>query len=348
MYRLDVRFEEGLDLALAYNASMEEQPSEVDVLLAEAGLKGPLTPLTPLTPPTPLTPDEDLSPPTIDLSAHSDELSLKLQHYLDQRLRTSTTNSPMSTANSSTFTQRTLRTCPQPSETRLKATHGAARPAVKKSKKHLSEQMKAVARDRKKRRRDRKRQAKAKARRAEQEASGLRFTPASEYRVRASLSKKFFAARAEKLDTETEQLPACEGAWKAKLANEDLRVVSLQEALGMGLKLLEWDGRCAVCSSSFSLYLHLRRSPILLVDRSERIVAVLVGKPADVEGRESWNETVQKAFEAMQRLEADMRWNGSQVLPKPPNCDGTNRRGDYHSSSHGPSFGGGQSVSYVW
>ena len=91
----------------------------------------------------------------------------------------------------------------------------------------------------------------------------------------------------------------------------------------------------------------LPSTPILLVDREDRIVAVLVGRPADVPSREPWIDTMQQARQVLRDLEDELKWGSSQTLPRPPGSNGVNCRGDYRTSSVGPSYGGGQTVSHL-
>ena len=85
-------------------------------------------------------------------------------------------------------------------------------------------------------------------------------------------------------------------------------------------------------------------TPIVLTDVADRIIATLVGRPADSPGRPSWDETTGEALHQMETLNNDLSWNGDQTLPRPPSSDGKNTRGDYNTCSLGPGFGGGQDV----
>ena len=106
-----------------------------------------------------------------------------------------------------------------------------------------------------------------------------------------------------------------------------------------------WEVRRALqlsCSSS-----SFCRSPILLVDQEDRILAVLVGRPADVPGRPRWEDTHDEALVAMHTLEDDIRWGRNEALPTLPGSKGKNRRGKYRAVNVGPSYGGGQNVSFI-
>lgn len=82
----------------------------------------------------------------------------------------------------------------------------------------------------------------------------------------------------------------------------------------------------------------------MLTDSADRIVAVLVGRPADVAGRPTWDETTTEVLRQMESLEEELNWNGDETLPRPPSSDGKNRRGNYRTCSLGPSYGGGQKI----
>ena len=84
---------------------------------------------------------------------------------------------------------------------------------------------------------------------------------------------------------------------------------------------------------------------MLLVDEEGRILAVLVGRPGDVPGREPWQDLHDEVLGAMRQLEQDLHWGSDQVLPRLPGSKGKNRRGKYRSANDGPSYGGGQKVS---
>ena len=86
---------------------------------------------------------------------------------------------------------------------------------------------------------------------------------------------------------------------------------------------------------------------MLLVDQEERILAVLVARPADVPGRPPWQDTHNEVHEELQTLEENIRWGSSQVLPRLPGSNGDNRRGDGKSVNVGPGYGGGQTVSTI-
>ena len=91
----------------------------------------------------------------------------------------------------------------------------------------------------------------------------------------------------------------------------------------------------------------LHSTPVLLVDRAELIIGVLVGFPADTDDREVWAETLSEALKAMDECREDMRFGNSRVLPKLPGSDGENLRGPYLCANEGPSYGGGQPVNVV-
>lgn len=84
----------------------------------------------------------------------------------------------------------------------------------------------------------------------------------------------------------------------------------------------------------------------LLLDRNCIIIAVLVGHPKDIAGNFPWKEVNQQTFNAVQRCKNDMKSGSSEALPKPPSSDGRNRRGEYYTSSQGPSYSGGQQISF--
>ncbi|GJE85266.1 hypothetical protein PsYK624_013450 [Phanerochaete sordida] len=157
-------------------------------------------------------------------------------------------------------------------------------------------------------------------------AAGQVFTPAMEYHVRPSLSRKFLSALVEPIDAVGEGLPACEGAWKGLHVPEKKHLPTLKEALARGLRLQPWDGS----------------KTIILVDKARRILGVLLSKPADGAGRVPLEETLAAAERAMDRLNDELEWGSNEVLPKFPKSEGLNRRGSYKAMSDGPSFGGGQ------
>ena len=72
---------------------------------------------------------------------------------------------------------------------------------------------------------------------------------------------------------------------------------------------------------------------------------MLVGRPADVPGRATWEDTVKEVLAALEKMDGDLEWDGSETLPNPPGSCGINLRGKYRTCSLGPSFGGGQTVS---
>ena len=63
------------------------------------------------------------------------------------------------------------------------------------------------------------------------------------YKVRPGLSRKFGALQVLRCDMDAHNLPACAGAWKGKYEKEGVHCLTLQEALGMGLRLIQWDGK---------------------------------------------------------------------------------------------------------
>ena len=70
--------------------------------------------------------------------------------------------------------------------------------------------------------------------------------------------------------------------------------------------------RLYICVSGLTIGVS---EPILLVDRSQRIIGVLVGRPADVVGREPWEDTMAEAYRAMDALGEQMDWDDAQALP---------------------------------
>ena len=85
----------------------------------------------------------------------------------------------------------------------------------------------------------------------------------------------------------------------------------------------------------------------MLVDREEHIIGVLVSRPADSPDHEPWEATIEEALRALDQARDDINWGSKFALPCPPGSHGVNRRGDYYTSSEGPSYGGGQKVSDV-
>ena len=85
---------------------------------------------------------------------------------------------------------------------------------------------------------------------------------------------------------------------------------------------------------------------MLLVDQQERIIGALVARPADSPDRESWETTIEDAWQVLEETREDIQWGTSHALPRPPGSFGKNRRGNYYTTSEGPSYGEGQKVSY--
>lgn len=74
----------------------------------------------------------------------------------------------------------------------------------------------------------------------------------------------------------------------------------------------------------------LCRETILIVDREDRIIAILAGRPSG----KDWEETVQKYLQALARAKESLQFGKK--------CD---RRGPFRTIAVGVSYGGGQTVS---
>lgn len=93
----------------------------------------------------------------------------------------------------------------------------------------------------------------------------------------------------------------------------------------------EWDGMYVLDRSATASAHRVPRSPHLLLDRENRVVGVLAGRPLDP----GWGAVHDSALSALESAAPKMR-----LRPK----DAAHRRGSYPSVSHGISFGGGQEV----
>lgn len=88
-------------------------------------------------------------------------------------------------------------------------------------------------------------------------------------------------------------------------------------------------GVCGCVCVALGLTAH--SSPHLLVDRDDRVVGVLAGRPQDP----SWDETTQEATRAMCEAYASCRFKKTNVK---------HRRGEFATLARGVSFGGGRTV----
>ena len=67
-------------------------------------------------------------------------------------------------------------------------------------------------------------------------------TSAFDYKVRCGLGRKLKVTRVLPSAIDANDLPTCQGAWIGKRGPEGKKCMSLAEAKAMGLRLVEWDG----------------------------------------------------------------------------------------------------------
>ncbi|GJE88513.1 hypothetical protein PsYK624_045960 [Phanerochaete sordida] len=198
---------------------------------------------------------------------------------------------------------------------------------ARRSRWNKSDKGRAAKREKNKAARQDERQAEVVARKEQQREAGADSIPA--YQVRPSLLRKLASVEVDELKTSAEALPACLGAWTGQYVKEGGRVLTLQQALNMGLRLKSWDGV----------------KTVVLVDRQHVILGVLYGRPSDSSQREPWTDTLAGVERAIKQLNSELHWGKNEVLPRFPKRKGgkgKNRRGKYKAVSHGPSYGGGQ------
>lgn len=190
----------------------ETPPSELDLLLARAGLKGPLD----LTPLPGATPSHSTQPPTPSneplLSDDSSDVApsgaIPTERLLEEVSLRLSARAPFG----------------PPTSVNGRRSPPAQQPSYREKKKLL--------------RRHRRGKGRAE-RKKEQLATSC---SAFDYKVHPHLSRKFKVTRILPCAINTEDLPACKGAWIGKRNTEKKRCLTLEEAQAMGLRLVEWDG----------------------------------------------------------------------------------------------------------
>ena len=153
---------------------------------------------------------------------------------------------------------------------------------------------------------------------------------AFEYKPRPSATKRYKVVKTLQSAAETRRnLRACAGAWKGWQYKEDLQYRSLQDFLNQGLELVEWDGMCVAGYCSSSVTHNSVSTPIVITDKEDRIIAVLLGRPQDVDCQPSWQSVADDLYTTVQETGERLDFGQYHSLPKPQRGATHNRRGDY-------------------
>ncbi|KAJ6541962.1 hypothetical protein B0H10DRAFT_2392114 [Mycena sp. CBHHK59/15] len=121
----------------------------------------------------------------------------------------------------------------------------------------------------------------------------------------------------ETLNIDAGDLPVSSGgAWTGKRSKEKRRLFNLPELRAMKCKVIQWNGR-----------------PKLILDARGRIVAILIGRPEDVD----WDTVVDEAVREIHHA----RKKGVRLRVFKP-ARPSHRRGQFSVFAAGVSFGGGQ------
>ncbi|KAF7797134.1 hypothetical protein EIP86_008326 [Pleurotus ostreatoroseus] len=325
----DVDFEAQLQAAIRDARLVEEYAQDGALGLTSENVPStpppssatPGTPLSPLTPLTPLSPDA-----TMHSACSSPLTSLrpKIDRSVPSPCHAHACASPVDP-------RKSFHACPSSPSTshptpKLKAPLGSEAAVDRKAGKK-----------RRKKNPERKREAKRRKRcqeKAEQDA--FDYTPP--FRV----ADKYVDLEAVSNTMSASEFERCEGAWIARKSRDaPARVMSLDELLAMGMRLVCWDGRCVLFFSPiFEAHELCSRRPKLIVDKFRRIIATLVGRPVN---DPTWDtKTMEGLRAALEELRKQLDFGTNMVIPVPPGGSKENRRGEFCSATIGVSYGGGQ------
>ncbi|KAK7676009.1 hypothetical protein QCA50_021044 [Cerrena zonata] len=148
--------------------------------------------------------------------------------------------------------------------------------------------------------------------------------PSPKFKVRAALSHKLAKVAHMRVRSNVVNLRAAQGAWIGVRESAGQGPRSLESLLAEGYDYKEWDGI----------------TPFVITDEEDRIFVIFAGRPQDP----SYEDDRLAADAVLEDTHAKLQFgsNGCQVLPRPTNGCGKNRRGGFKTANVGISYGGGQ------